>query len=264
MKHLLKMEWRKAITLQKILLCLAVIFIPTSFQFFIVKTGYTFYRPVDVHAEVVGNVIALLFPLLFIVLYANSFAAERKDNFIAYTKIRARLSHYIMAKGIVNAGMVFVVAFAMVFLPFVFLVFIEPSIGLIVYESRSPGSFSSSIGTLEIFLQYGSLTYGIIFSTWIAINAVLYATAAYVLTLIIKNNFLALSLPFLWYFVMNFIASILGHPEFSTTSTVFPFNITAQPIWTILIPFSVHLLFLSILIAYVNKDYKENVYEYAD
>lgn len=263
MNHLLKVEWKKAITLQKILLCLAVIFIPTSIQFFIVKTGYTFYRPVDVHTEVVGSVIALLFPLLFIILYANSFAAEKKDNFIAYTKIRTRLSSYIAAKGIVNAGLVFVTAFAMVLLSFLFVVYIEPSLGLIVYELRSLNSSSSSVGTFEIFLQYGTLTYGVLYSTWVAINAVLYATAAYVLTLIIKNNFLALSLPFLWYFVMNFVAGILGHPEFSTTSTVFPFNITAQPIWTIFIPFAVNLLLLTVLIVYVKKTYEENIYEYA-
>lgn len=262
MNHLLKVEWQKAITLQRILLGLAIIFIPTSIQFFLVKTGYMFYRPVDVHTEIVGSVIALLFPLFFIILYANSFAAERKDNFIAYTKIRTSLSSYIMAKGIVNAVLVFITAFAMVFLPFLFIVYIEPSLGIIVYESSDLNSFSSSVGTFEIFLQYGSLTYGVIYSTWVAINAVLYATVAYVLTLIIKNTFLALSLPFLWYFVMNFVAGILGHPEFSTTSTVFPFNITAQPIWTIFIPFAVHLLVLTGLIVYIKKTYEETIYEY--
>lgn len=262
MGHLLRVEWNKALTFHKILLILSIIFIPTSIQFLLVRTGYSFYRPVEVHTEVVGSMIALLFPLFFIILHANSFAVERKDNFIEYTKVRTRLRDYILAKAIVNASLVFLVAFAMVFLSFAFLVYVEPSLNLINYESRELNSSTTSIGTFEVFLQYGTLTYGIVYSLWVALNAVLYATVAFVLTLLIKNTFLALSLPFLWYFIMNFVAGVLGHPEFSTTSTIFPFNITAQPIWTILVPYLLNLTILIGLVIYLRNTYEENIYEY--
>ncbi|MEH7383718.1 ABC transporter permease [Bacillus sp. JJ1533] len=259
MKHLLSVEWKKALTLNKILLCLAIIFIPTTVQFYYVKTGYAFYRPVEVHTEIIGGVIALLFPVFFLVIYSNSYANEIKDNFITYMKSRTKLSDYLLGKGIVNAILSFIVAFAMVFVSFVFIVYIEPSLQIIHYEIGS----GTSVGTFEIFLSHGTLTYGIVYSSWVALNAALYSTVAYVLTLIIKNNFLAISLPFLWYFIMNFVAGVLAHPEFSTTSTIFPFNIEQQPIWTIFVPFTAHLIILFSLIFYVKGRFQEKVYEHA-
>lgn len=260
MKHLLAVEWKKALTLNRILLCLVIIFIPTTVQFFYVKTGYTFYRPVEVHTEVVGSLIALLFPIFFIILYSNNYADEKKDNFITYMKSRTRLSDYLLAKGIINAVLSFIVAFAMVFVSFVIIVYIEPLFNIIVYETEDIID-SVSVGTFEIFLSYGTLTYGLVYSFWVAINAVLYSTAAYVLTLMIKNNFLAISLPFLWYFVVDFAIAILGFPQFSMTSTVFPFNIGVQPIWTIFVPFTVNVVILVSLILYINANFQEKVYE---
>lgn len=262
MGQLLKVEWKKIMTLKKMLLVLGVVFIPTSIQFLLVRTGYTFYRPVEVHTEVIGSMIALLFPLFFIILNANSFALERKDNFIEYTKVRTHLHKYLLAKAIVNAGLVFVAAFTMVFLSFLFIAYIEPSLGIINYESSGLDSYTTSIGTFEVLLKHGTLTYGIMYSIWVALNAVLYATLAFVLTLLIKNTFLALSLPFLWYFIMNFVAGVLGYPEFSTTSTIFPFNITAQPIWTILVPYLLNLSILIGLVIYLRNSYEGNIYEY--
>lgn len=262
MKHLIHVEWQKALTIKRLLLCLSVIFILPTVQFLSVRTGYEFYRPVDVHTRAIGSIIALLFPIFFIILYANSYATEQKENFITYTKTRIKLSSYIVAKAIVNATIVFITAFAMIFLPFIFIVYLEPSIGLVNYFSKVQGS--PSVGTFETFLQYGTIAYAVIYSFWVAVNAVLYATAAYVLTLIIKNSFLALSLPFLWYFVIDFAIAILGYPQFSMTSTVFPFNIITQPIWTIFVPFTVNLLLLSILIIYTKSRFEKLVYDYAE
>lgn len=249
-------------TLQRLLICLAVVFLLPAIQFLSVRTGYVFYRPVEVHTETIGSVIALLFPLLFIILYANSYALEQKENFITYTKTRVRLSHYLMAKGIVNATVVFGTAFLMIFLPFVFIVYIEPAIGLVSYYTQIQGVVS--VGTFEPFLRYGTFVYAIVYSLWVAVNAVLYATAAYVLTLLIKNSFLALSLPFLWYFVSNFAIAVLGYPQFSMSSTVFPFNIIQQPLWTVLFPFSANLLLLTVLIIYTKTRFEKAVYDYVE
>ncbi|MRX72131.1 ABC transporter permease [Bacillus lacus] len=261
MKQLLSVEWKKALTLNRILMCLAIIFIPTTVQFLYVKTGYQFYRPVEVHTEMIGGIIALLFPILFIIIYSNSYASEIKDNFITYMKSRTKLSNYLLAKGIVNAVLTFAVAFSMVFVSFVLIVYIEPLLNIVVYETRDIRHVS--VGTFEIFLSYGTLTYGLVYSFWVAVNAVLYSTASYVLTIIIKNNFLALSLPFLWYFVVNYAIAILGFPQFSMSSTAFPFNITQQPIWTIFVPFTTNIMILFSLIFYVKTHFQEKVFEHA-
>lgn len=259
MRHILAVEWKKALTLKNILLCLAIIFIPTTVQFLYIRTGYTFYRPVEVHTEVIGGIIALLFPILFVVIYSNSYASEIKDNFITYMKPRTKLSDYLLGKGIINALLSFFVAFAMVFVSFLFIAYIEPSLQIIHYENGS----GTSVGTFEIFLSHSSLTYGIVYSFWVAINASLYSSLAYVLTIIISNNLLAISLPFLWYFIMSFVTGVLAHPEFSTISTIFPFNIEQQPIRTIFVPFSFHLIIFFSLIFYVKIRLQEKVYEHA-
>src|SRR5699024_11775343 len=62
---------------------------------------------------------------------------------------------------------------------------------------------------LPIFL------YGVLYSLWVAINGALYTTVAYLLSISIKNRFVALTIPFLWWFIMNFITGILGIEAFS-------------------------------------------------
>src|SRR5699024_5721381 len=86
---------------------------------------------------------------------------------------------------------------------------------------------------LPIFL------YGVLYSLWVAINGALYTTVAYLLSISIKNRFVALTIPFLWWFIMNFITGILGIEAFSPVYSVFPFLITPQPFWVLCIPFLV-------------------------
>ncbi|KPC97191.1 hypothetical protein LR69_04596 [Geobacillus sp. BCO2] len=91
--------------------------------------------------------------------------------------------------------------------------------------------------TFSQFLRYGEFVYGLVYSVWVAINGVLYSTIAFMLLLNISNPFIALSLPFLFYHIFNFVTALFDIPMFSPLSTIFPFNIEQQPLWTVLVPF---------------------------
>src|SRR5699024_11685023 len=77
---------------------------------------------------------------------------------------------------------------------------------------------------------------------------------------LIKNRFVALTIPFLWWFIMNFITGILGIEAFSPVYSVFPFLITPQPFWVLCIPFLVlivGIVCLLLLIKSKNKVWTE-------
>lgn len=255
LKHLILVEFKKALNKRSMIYSLALIFLPLIVILPIINGSYVFNRAVDVHSQLLSeSPIPLLFPLLLVPLYAGSYANEKKDHYLQYVKPRTIISEYVLAKGIVNALLTCFVTFLMIFVPFLFIQYIDPIFGYIYYETQ----FSNpvSIGTFEIVVQKSVLFYGIVYSLWVGINGAIYMTLAYLLTICFKNKFVALSIPFLWWFVMNFVTAVLGIERFSPVFTVFPFSITAQPIWTIFIPFIVLILISTALMVYIKKTRK--------
>ena len=146
--------------------------------------------------------------------------------------------------------------FTIIFIQFIFIIYIDPYLGVIDYSQGSTFLSQQSTSnpvTFYQFLKYGNLTYGLVYSIWVGLNAVIYSTIAFTSLLIARSGFLALSLPFLFYHVFNFITGVLGVGKFSPISTIFPFNIKLQPLWTVSIPFFVLILILVTLIIYVKK-----------
>lgn len=250
MKHLIKLEVKKALNRKFLIYSVILILFPLVVILTMVNGEYAFFRPIEVHSEILGSVIALLFPLLLVPLNASSYADEKKDDFITYIKPRIYLKKYIVAKGIVNFGLTFIVGFLLIFIPFVFLQYIDPLFHFVIYIE---GFYQPvSVGTFEFLTEHSYLTYGIVYSLWVGLNGALYASIAFLASIIINNKFIALSIPFVWYFVMNFVTAILGIEMFSPVFTIFP-NISAQPIWTIFVPFSVLVLIIIGKIVYIKS-----------
>lgn len=252
LKHLVSIEFKKALNKRFFVISLVLIFLPLIIILPIINGSFGFYRAIEVHDELLSSSpIPLLFPILLLPLYAGSYANERKNNYLKYVRPRTVISEYVLAKGIVNAAVTFAVVFLMIFIPLLFIQYIDPLIGYIHYEVEPIRTVS--VGTFEIIAQKSVFLYGVIYSLWVGINGALYMTIAYLLTICLKNRFVALSTPFLWWFVMHFITSILWIEKFSPIYTVFPFSITAQSMWTIFVPFIILILIIATLIAYIKK-----------
>jgi len=255
----IKKELTQAMTKQNMFLYLSIILLIPCIQFALVYDSYQFFTPEEVFEESVSILPAMLFPVLAILVYIPSFISEYKNNFLTYTRTRVHLKDYLMAKGIVNALLSGVVLFLMIFITYLFVRFIEPLVGLVQYTPISESTIEPS-NTFSFLIGYSPLLYALIYALWVGLNAALYSTLAYFLILSINNIFVAISIPFVGYHVFNFVTGILQMPQFSPLSTIFPFNITAQPIWTIFIPFLILLLVNFIIYKVILQTKKEWVF----
>lgn len=221
-------------------------FLPTI-SFFSMIHGYIFHEPIELFQSIISAFIPLLFPVFILIIYLPDLWYEQKNNFISYTQPRVSLRIYILSKGLINAFLTCFITFLMIFLSFVFARYIEPNLGIINYVTSSGGQ---SAVTFSQLLSVGDFTYGLVYSLRVSINAIVYSTIAYLLMLLKRSNFIALSVPFVFHHVFNFVSGVLGVPNFSPLSTIFPFSIDQQPLWTVLIPFSFLLISLIALLLF--------------
>lgn len=241
LKQQIYVEFKKSITFNRILICLLIAFVPTIIQFNIISNGnYLFTDVIDYYQRVISGFLPMLFPVLMIFIYSDSLINEKKDNFLIYTRSRISLSTYLQSKFIINAFLSFIVAFLIAFFPFVLIVG-----GFLNDNNYIPNPDNTT--TFSQFLKHGLFTYGLVYSSWVGMNGVIYASIPFLLILIFSNTFVALSLTFVWYHVLNFVVGILGYSKFSLISTIFPYNLVQQPLWTVLIPF-LCLIFIIIII----------------
>ena len=144
----------------------------------------------------------------------------------------------------------------LIFLPFLFIVYFEQKLGIIHYSPSNEHMRIPAV-TFSQFLSHGALTYGFIYSSWVAVNGIVYSTIAFFLLLNVSNPFIALSIPFLFYHILNFVTGLFHVAIFSPLSTIFPFNIEQQPLWTVLVPFSFLLIVLAIVFVFSIRNENE-------
>lgn len=250
-------ELKRAIKIKNILKWLIIILVIPISSFYPVIEGIYYFYSVEVFQQMVGLFIPLVFPVLVVFIYLPDFVQEQKNNFITYTRPRIPLNLYILSKGLMNAFLTGFILFLMVFFSFVFAVFIEPNyLQIIAFSPPVEGNYSNGV-TFSQFLKYGDLVYGLVYSIWVALNAILYTTISFLLLLIIRQPFVALSVPFLFYHVFNFVAGVFGVARFSPLSTIFPFNIEQQGFWTTMVPVTFLIIVASILYILVVRKREE-------
>ncbi|BBW97131.1 ABC transporter permease [Geobacillus sp. FSL W8-0032] len=256
--HQVKVEFLKAFTWRQWVVWAALVLVLPSIQFALIKDGYVYYRQLDLFLRVNSNFVPLLFPIIMILVYAISFPSEQKNYFLPYVRIRTSLTTYFFGKLIANAILSFLIAFFIVFLPFVFCMYVEPHLGIVRLYPTDGNPIPHT--TFEQLLVLGTLPYGILYSLWVGLNGMMYATMGLLLDMILEKAFVALSIPFIYYLLGNFIAQVLGYDQFSPTYAIFPFSISQQPLWTAFVPFGVLCLIVVILIVYL----KERLHQYHD
>ncbi|MCT4782114.1 MULTISPECIES: ABC transporter permease [Exiguobacterium] len=240
MKQLMQRELTNIWTVRSLLVYATIIFIVPLVQFMTIREQYQFFEPIEVFEESVSTIPAMLFPVLAVLVFLPNILAEHRHHFMTYTRTRVELSTYLLVKGIVNAVLSGIVLFLMIFVTFLFVYYIEPMLHLVTYTDVIEGEIVPQT-TLSFLADIHPFLYGFFHAVWIGMNGALYATMAYLLMLMLENVFVAISLPFLSYHILNFVAGIFQSPQFSPLSTLFPFNISAQPVWTMFVPFFIFL-----------------------
>nr|WP_259547126.1 ABC transporter permease [Heyndrickxia oleronia] len=247
-------DFKRAFTMKNILIWLFIILIVPVLSFYPIRKGYMFFNSIEVFQEMVGGIIPLIFPVLVIIIYLPNFLQEQKNNFITYTRPRIPVSIYILSKGIINAILTGFIIFSMMFFSYIFAVYIEPNyLHVIEYSQPIEGNYNSNV-TFSQFMDYGTVTYTFVYSLWVTINGVVYTTIAFLLMLIIRLPFVALSAPFLFYHIFNFVVGVFGVARFSPVSTIFPFNIEQQQLWTVMVPFTFLIIVVCSLLFKVTRN----------
>jgi hypothetical protein len=258
LRNQLKYELRKLLNINNIVFWLFIIVIFHLVKFFMIKNNYIFDRPTDTYIILLREIIPLFFPAIVVIICIPSFLGELRHNFIMYTRTRVPIQIYLFSKAIVYMVVTGIVVFLLLFLPFLFITYIEPKLGIIQY-TQDVSMMRDVRVTFFYFMKYGTLVYALVYSSWVTVNAMIYSTIAFVLLLLLDNAYLALSLPFIYYNVGNFVTAVLGLEIFSPAITIFPFNIGEQPLWTVLVPFAVLVVILLVLLLLLVKNKRERL-----
>lgn len=258
LQNQLSVELKRAYTEKNLYIWLSIIFVLPIISFFSIIRGYTYHDTIELFQSIISTFIPILFPVLILIIYLPDFWYEQKNNFISSTQPRVSLRIHILSKGIINAFLTGFITFLMIFISFVFARYIEADLGIIDYFPI-PSDVSQSEVTFSQLLSVGDFTYGLVFSLWVSINAIVYSTIAYILMLLVRSKFIAFSVPFVFYHIFNYVSGVLQVPQFSPLSTIFPFNIEQQPLWTVLVPFSFLLISLIGLLLFALRNRGERV-----
>ncbi|WP_165842380.1 ABC transporter permease [Paenibacillus xerothermodurans] len=207
------------------------------------------------------GILPLAFVLLATLVYLGSFSREIKNRFLVYTRLRTPLRKMLRIKFAANFLVTFGVFFVFTFGYFLFSFYIVPLLRLVQFHPEvymlnevTVVQDSYTRHTFTQLLQFGSLTYGFFYSCWVGLNAAVYATIGFFMVLIIRNQFLALSIPFLLYILGSFVMAASGLMRFRFPDAVFPYSYMQLPIWTAFAPFLFLLFICIILFLAVNKN----------
>lgn len=247
LKQQIGVEFKRIFSFNRVLTWFLIITLPVWIQYLIINDGYSFTNNIDLYGRLLNGIGAMIFPILVLFVFADTIIHERNNNYLTYTKIRIDFTTYLNAKIIVNAILTFGISFLYAFLPFLFAQYINPQIAFISDVGGS-GNPHGTV-TFEQFLVYGPFVYGFLYSLWVGINGVLFATLPLILCLILDNAFVALSIPFVWYQGMSFASAVLGISKFAPLYTIFPYSIRQQELWTVFVPFTI--LLIAVLVSYI-------------
>lgn len=150
--------------------------------------------------EVGTEYFSFLFPLLVVIPLCWNLYYERKDNFLLYVMSRVSIKKYLTAKWLVHAASAFFIIFVPYMMSAVFAIYInEPVL-------HNINNFHHVF--LEAYTK-NPLLYSFLLSCWKGLIGVLVMTLGFVLAMYVKNIFLILTGPFIYYVLENFILSIL-------------------------------------------------------
>lgn len=256
-------EVKNTISLKILFTWLLLMSLPLIY-FAITRNNYIFEDSLSVFTHMLEGILPLLFPIIATIIYLGSFSQEIKNRFLVYTRLRIPLKKLLLIKFSANFVLSFSLFFIFTFAMFLFSFYIEPLLGIIRYDpdvnlySLNGITVEQKLYTRHTFtqlLQYGSLTYGLLYSCWLGINAAAYASLGFFLLILLGNQFLALSIPTLIYLLGGYLLDAVDLGQFDFRHTLFPYSRTQQPIWTAFVPFLFLVFVSTCLYVYIKKHF---------
>ncbi len=180
---------------------------------------------------------------------------------MVYQRMRAPLKTLLGSSLLSNVFLTFIVFFLFTFNLFIFSFYIQPSLNMVEYHPEVYHLSGKSLildsytrNTFTQFLKYGNFAYGLVFSFWVGLNAVLYSSLGFFTVLLFKNKLIGIAFPVLFYLIGTFSFSFSDTlAPFRMADVVFPFSIEQEPIITTCVTVFVLFLINIFLSIYVFK-----------
>lgn len=155
------------------------------------------------------------YPFLCTIPFCWELLAERKGGFLRQVVSRISLNKYLTYR--------YLGGLMLVNLLFFLLSLGSALIAENVIPLTHPSPYSSNL-QIELFgdlLVNAPITYALFLSLWRILHISLYFSLGFVLSLFCKNSFIALTGPFIYSIIENYIMSILGIPQYSMTTSFY-------------------------------------------
>lgn len=253
-------EIRSKLTLMFLLLSILMTAALLSFAVYR-SQNYTLRDWLDYFTFTLDGGLPITFPIVAVLVFVASFSGEVKNRFLTYTRMRRPILETVCIKLTANVILTFSFFFVLIFISFLFAYYVEPHLGIAKYEPEGYGLTKDTIvadtytrRTFTQLLQYGVFTYSLLYSFWVGINAALYSAIGFYLVLLMRNRFLALTLPYIVYLIVSFTLSALGMETYRLNYVIFPFDHAQNSIWTAFVPFLILVAVLVSLILYVKRN----------
>lgn len=192
---------------------------------------YALVDPFDHFDLAISNLLPLLFPLLATFLYGLSFSAELVSSYWMPAHTRLGRVQYVTRHVFRAAFIGAAVFFTVIAIWGVYTMMIAPALELIVYYPRNGTLPPAERSTWTQLMTYGPLVYFAGYGAWVALHGAIYGALAVTVLINVPNRVLALLLPFVAAFVIDFVLANLGLGSWGAIPTVFASNLTQGPLW---------------------------------
>lgn len=170
-----------------------------------------------------GELIDFFFPLLVAAPYCWQVFFESKGNYFQSIHTRINLKKYLVNKCIITALLSGLAIIVINIIGFSFALYLSK---IATYSAETDFFMNSNISG-KLILE-SPLRYGIMLSLWRGFIAMLICIFGFIVCLMVKNFFVAITLPFVYYILEDFVMAILGTPATSLTTSITPSRLSAQ------------------------------------
>ena len=174
----------------------------------------------------------ILMPLAITLLTCVGFSSDLAHRFISVQRTRCDVPILLCAR----FGSAIVVGFSLAFLysfvAYVMSFHVWPLLGdpgidpagylLTPEQAGDRAQHDEAFGSI---LAFGDLPFGIVYSSWFGFCGAVYAAMGIAACLVVRNRYLALSLPMLTVFGETLLFEILGHPHLALYFSTVPFGL---------------------------------------
>ena len=180
----------------------------------LIASNTSINRPIEIWLYS-QDFFTVVYPFLCTIPFCWELLAERKGGFLRQVVSRISLNKYLTYR--------YLGGLMLVNLLFFLLSLGSALIAENVIPLTHPSPYSSDL-QIELFgdlLVNAPITYALFLSLWRILHISLYFSLGFVLSLFCKNSFIALTGPFIYSIIENYIMSILGIPQYSMTTSFY-------------------------------------------